>query len=128
MRALLDTSAFLWFIGGSDKLSVHAQNVIMDLDNRIVLIMVSLWEIAIKVSLGKLALVKPYEQIIPQQIEENDIELLPIAHNHLTKIIDLPFHHRDPFDRLIIAQAMTEGIPIISPDAVFSQYPIKLIW
>ncbi|MCJ7449143.1 MAG: type II toxin-antitoxin system VapC family toxin [Bacteroidales bacterium] len=69
-----------------------------------------------------------YEQIIPQQIEENDIELLPIAHNHLTKIIDLPFHHRDPFDRLIIAQAMTEGIPIISPDAAFSQYPIKLIW
>ncbi len=120
MRALLDTSAFLWFIGGSDKLSVHAQNVIMDLDNRIVLSMVSLWEVAIKVSLGKLALVKPYEQIIPQQIEENDIELLPIAHNHLTKIIDLPFHHRDPFDRLIIAQAMTEGIPIISPDAAFS--------
>ena len=89
---------------------------------------VSLWEIAIKVSLGKLALLKPYELIIPQQIEENDIELLPIAHNHLNKIIDLPFHHRDPFDRLIIAQAMTEGIPIISPDAAFSQYPIKLIW
>ena len=104
MRALLDTSAFLWFIGGSDKLSVHAQNVIMDLDNRIVLSMVSLWEIAIKVSLGKLALVKPYEQIILQQIEENDIELLPIA------------------------QAMTEVMPIISPDAAFSQYPIKLIW
>jgi PIN domain nuclease of toxin-antitoxin system len=75
-----------------------------------------------------LALLKPYELIIPQQIEENDIELLPIAHNHLNKIIDLPFHHRDPFDRLIIAQAMTEGIPIISPDAAFSQYPIKLIW
>jgi len=103
MRALLDTSAFLWFIGGSDKLSVHAQNVIMHLDNRIVLSMVSLWEIAIKVSLGKLALVKPYEQIILQQIEENDIELLPIA------------------------QAMTEVMPIISPDAAFSQYPIKLL-
>jgi PIN domain nuclease of toxin-antitoxin system len=88
----------------------------------------SLWEIAIKVSIGKLELLQPYGKLIPQQLEENDIDVLPITLKHLTKLIELSFHHRDPFDRLIIAQALMEKIPIISSDTIFTDYPVKLIW
>jgi PIN domain nuclease of toxin-antitoxin system len=128
MRALLDTNSFLWFIGGSDRLSVDAKNAIADPQNHLILSVASLWEIAIKVGLGKLDLLQPYGQLIPQQLEENDIAILSIEIGHLNKLIDLPFHHRDPFDRLIIAQALTEGIPVISSDAAFSPYAVKLIW
>lgn len=128
MRALLDTNSFLWFISGSDRLSIDAKTVIADLQNQLVLSTASLWEIAIKVSLKKLALRQPYGQLIPQQLEENDIAVLPIELNHLRKIIDLPFHHRDPFDRLIVAQALAEGLPVISSDAAFSRYAVGIIW
>jgi PIN domain nuclease of toxin-antitoxin system len=128
MRALLDTNSFLWFISGSDRLSIDAKNFIADMQNQLVLSAASLWEIAIKISLGKLDLLQPYGQLIPQQLEENDIAVLPLEIGHLNKVIDLPFHHRDPFDRLIIAQALAEGIPVVSSDAVFSQYAVKLIW
>ena len=128
MRLLLDTNSFLWFINGSDRLSVNAQDLIADLNNQLVLSSASLWEIAIKVSIGKLELLLPYNQLIPEQLEENDINVLPIELSHLTKVISLPFHHRDPFDRLIIAQALTEDLPVVSSDTVFSQYVVKLIW
>jgi PIN domain nuclease of toxin-antitoxin system len=128
MRALLDTNSFLWFIGGSDKLSIDARNFIADIDNQLVLSSASLWEIAIKASLGKLDLLQPFNQLIPQQLEQNDITILPIEISHLTKVINLPFHHRDPFDRLILAQALTEELPIVSPDALFSQYSVSLVW
>jgi len=128
MRVLLDTNSFLWFISGNDRLSIDAKNFIADMQNQLVLSAASLWEIAIKISLGKLDLLQPYGQFIPQQLEENDIAVLPLEIGHLNKVIDLPFHHRDPFDRLIIAQALTEGIPVVSSDAVFSQYAVKLIW
>jgi PIN domain nuclease of toxin-antitoxin system len=128
MRVLLDTNSFLWFISGSDRLSIDAKNFIADMQNQLVLSAASLWEIAIKISLGKLDLLQPYGQLIPQQLEENDIAVLPLEIGHLNTVIDLPFHHRDPFDRLIIAQALAEGIPVVSSDAVFSQYAVKLIW
>jgi len=128
MRALLDTNSFLWFISGSDRLSIDAKNFIADMQNQLVLSVASLWEIAIKISLGKLDLLQPYGQLIPQQLEENDVAVLPIEIGHMNKVIYLPFHHRDPFDRLIIAQALAEGIPVVSPDTVFSQYAVKLIW
>jgi len=128
MRALLDTNSFLWFIGGSDRLSVDAKNAIADPQNHLVLSAASLWEIAIKVGLGKLDLLQPYGQLIPQQLEENNIAVLPIEIGHLNQLIDLPFHHRDPFDRLIIAQALAEEVPVISSDAAFSPYAVKLIW
>ena len=128
MRVLLDTNSFLWFIGGNNRLSPDARNIIADLDNQLFLSVASLWEIAIKISIGKLSLLQPFGQLIPQQLLESDISVMPIALNHLTRLSDLPFHHRDPFDRLIIAQAVTESLPVISSDAVFSQYPVKLIW
>jgi PIN domain nuclease of toxin-antitoxin system len=128
MRALLDTSSFLWFISGNDELSNAAKTFISDFNNELVLSTASLWEIAIKVSIGKLELLQSYEKLIPQQLEENDIGILSITLKHLSKLIDLPFHHRDPFDRLIIAQALMEEIPVISSDGIFSEYPVKLIW
>jgi PIN domain nuclease of toxin-antitoxin system len=77
MRVLLDTSAFLWFVEGNEKLSAHARNIIVDPENQLILSLASLWEIAIKISLKKLELLRPYEQLIPQQLDENDINVLP---------------------------------------------------
>ena len=128
MKILLDTNSFLWFISGSERLSINARDRIADLDNQLFLSSASLWEIAIKVSIGKLELLQPYNQLIPQQLEENDINILQIELSHLTTVVELPFYHRDPFDRLIIAQALTEDLPVVSPDSLFSQYAIKLIW
>lgn len=128
MRALLDTNSFLWFISGSDRLSNNAHNFIADLSNELVLSVSSLWEIAIKISLGKLELLRPFEQLIREQLRENSIDILPIELEHLSKVIDIPFHHRDPFDRLIIAQAVTEDIPVISSDTIFKKYTVEVIW
>jgi PIN domain nuclease of toxin-antitoxin system len=128
MRVILDTNSFLWFISGNEKLSNAAKIFISDFNNELILSTASLWEIAIKISIGKLELSQPYDKFIPQQLEENDIAILPITLKHLTKLIDLSFKHRDPFDRLIIAQALSEDLPVISSDIMFSEYPIKLIW
>jgi len=128
MRALLDTNSFLWFIAGSDRLSVNARNIIADLTNHLFLSIASLWEIAIKISIGRLELLRPFEQLIPAQIEENDITILPIELSHLSEIIELPFHHRDPFDRLIIVQGIREKLPVISNDTSFRMYPVEVIW
>ena len=101
MQALLDTNAFLWFISGSDRLSSKAHNYIADFENDLVISAASLWEIAIKTSLGKLELLSPFDQLLPSQLEKNAIAILSIELTHLTKTIDLEFHQRDPFDRLI---------------------------
>ena len=128
MHTLLDTNSFLWFISGSDRLSNNAQNFIADSSNELVLSVASLWEIAIKISLGKLELLRPFEQLMREQLRENAIDILPIKLAHLSKMIDLPFHHRDPFDRLIIAQALTEGFPVISSDTIFKNYVVEVVW
>jgi len=128
MRALIDTNIFLWFISDSDNLSINARNYIANLDNELMLSVASLWEIAIKASIGKLELLKPFDELIPEQLEINTVKILPIELGHLSNITNLPFHHRDPFDRLIIAQGMSEELPIITSDAEFKKYPISIIW
>jgi PIN domain nuclease of toxin-antitoxin system len=128
MRALIDTSVFLWTISGSDRLSDNAHQFIANLENDILLSVVSLWEIAIKTSLGKLELLLPFNQLIPEQLEQNAITVLPVELGHLSGVTELPFHHRDPFDRLIIAQGLTEQIPVITKDKAFSRYSVQLIW
>jgi PIN domain nuclease of toxin-antitoxin system len=128
VRALLDTNSFLWFISGSDKLSGQARNFMSKLNNQLALSVSGLWEIAIKISLGRLELARPFEQFMQEQLRENAIDVLPIEIRHLTKLIDLPFHHRDPFDRLLIAQAIAEELPVISADTVFKNYGIEVIW
>lgn len=128
MRALLDTSTFLWFVSGSSELSAEARQCIANLDNDLFLSVASLWEIAIKASLGRLQLLSPFDQLIPEQLVQNAITILPIEIPHLSKIIDLPFYHRDPFDRLIIGQSIAEDLPVITRDAAFNRYPVRLIW
>lgn len=128
MKYLLDTHTLLWFLKGDKKLSDKARQLIDSPRNSKFLSIVSLWEIAVKVSLGKLALDKSFERLFPEQLYFNRIEILDITVDSLTKLTTLPFHHRDPFDRLIIAQALVEGLPIIGADAAFDAYGISREW
>lgn len=128
MRALLDTHSFLWFIGGNNRLSPMARAFIEDADNRPLLSMVSLWEMAIKLSIGKLSLGEPFEILIPAQMKLNGIEVLQIEIAHVMEVARLPFHHRDPFDRLLVGQAIIEQMPIVSSDPAFDSYAIKRLW
>ncbi|NUM68000.1 type II toxin-antitoxin system VapC family toxin [candidate division KSB1 bacterium] len=124
MNLLLDTHAFLWFIKDDASLSLRARGLIEEPENKRLLSIVSLWEIAIKASLGKIVLKLPFDALMPRQLQENDIDLLPIALPHLGLVERLPFHHRDPFDRLIIAQSLVENLPLVSID---SQFEIPLL-
>jgi PIN domain nuclease of toxin-antitoxin system len=128
LRILLDTHAFLWFLSGDPKLSGHGRQLIEDPGNERLLSVASLWEIAIKISLGKLAVTGTFEEVFPPQIETNAIQILPIEASHLDVVSRLPFLHRDPFDRLIIAQAMVEGIPLLSRDPAFDEYAVTRVW
>lgn len=128
MRALADTHTFLWYIAGNERLGSEARAVISDSANQILFSAASLWEIAIKVSLGKLALDEPYDKLVPAQLELNSIDVLPIGFDHLATLISLPFHHRDPFDRLIAAQALSLSVPVLSTDGAFDAYGVLRIW
>jgi PIN domain nuclease of toxin-antitoxin system len=128
MKLLLDTHSFLWFIGGNSALSATARALIEDMTNEVYLSTASLWEMAIKISLGKLSLAQPFEVLIPQQLGLNRIELLDITVKHTAAVIALPFHHRDPFDRLLIAQAQAESIPIVGNDLTFDAYAVTRLW
>lgn len=128
MRILIDTSTFLWFIGGSRKLSKKAIEIIENFDNELVMSVASLWEIAIKDSIGKLELSEPFEQLIPKEINKNEIEILQIELPHLYEMMKLPLYHKDPFDRLIIAQGIIEQLPVIACDKAFKSYNIDIIW
>jgi PIN domain nuclease of toxin-antitoxin system len=126
MRQLLDTHSFIWFVTGNPKITPKIRLQIEDNDN--LLSTASVWEIAIKSSLGKLDVGLSIEALVEQQIIGNGIELLAITTDHLAIVSTLPLHHRDPFDRLLIAQAMVENIPIIGIDKVFDEYPVQRLW
>jgi PIN domain nuclease of toxin-antitoxin system len=128
MRILLDTHSFLWFIMGSPKLSSKAHDEIESQDNDRFLSVASLWEMVIKTSLGKLTLAEPFHLLIPRQLTLNGIERLSIEIGHLNVLLSLPFHHRDPFDRLLIAQALSEQMPIVSADSNFDAYGVQRLW
>ena len=128
MRLLLDTHAFLWFFIGNTSLSARARALIEDKSNEKFFSVASLWEIAIKVSVGKLTLSAPFDDIFPDQIANNGIHLLSVTSAHVSAITALPFHHRDPFDRLLIAQAMIEQLQMVSADPALDAYSITRIW
>lgn len=128
MRVLLDTHALLWFLLDDPKLSRVARDVMGDAANSLEVSPASYWEIAIKIRLGKYELPEPLGVFMDRELAENDIRILPILPRHTAALTDLPFQHRDPFDRLIIAQAMIEGIPLVSGDSLFDSYPIRRIW
>jgi PIN domain nuclease of toxin-antitoxin system len=126
MRQLLDTHSFIWFVTGSPRITPEVRLQIENNDN--LLSIASVWEIAIKSSLGKLDVGLPIEVLVEQQIIGNAIELLAITTNHLAVVATLPLHHRDPFDRLLIAQAMVENMPIIGVDKIFDEYAVQRLW
>lgn len=127
MKLLLDTHTFLWFIEDNPRLSVDAK-ALLESDAELLISTASLWEIAIKTSIGKLTLTQPFETFLPQQLELNNITILSIELAHLAIVSALPFYHRDPFDRLLIAQAMNEQLPVVSADAAFDAYAIERLW
>jgi PIN domain nuclease of toxin-antitoxin system len=128
VKILIDTHVFIWYIQNSERLPNSVSTVINDGDNKILLSIASIWEMAIKQSTGKLNLGVPYIGFIEEQMRLNNIELLPISLNHIELVITLPFHHRDPFDRILIAQAIAEDILLISADSVFALYPVQRMW
>jgi PIN domain nuclease of toxin-antitoxin system len=127
MRALLDTHAFLWAIAGDRRMSQNACRIFVGPSNLSISI-TSIWEILIKVQVGKLHLPRPAGPYIIDKLAENRIETLPINIDHLLAFERLPMHHRDPFDRILIAQALEQGWPIITADPLFTKYPIRVIW
>jgi PIN domain nuclease of toxin-antitoxin system len=128
MKLLLDTHSFLWFIEGNLNLSNTARSLIEDEGNQRLLSIASLWEMAIKVSMNKLTLQTAFTNLVIQQVYGNAIEVLEIRPEHLDVLAKMPFHHKDPFDRLIIAQSIAESIAVISKDGEFGKYPVTLLW
>lgn len=128
MSLLLDTQALLWFILDDPRLSGKARASIAASDVSVFVSPASIWEIAIKISLGKYALPAPFAVFWGEQLQENDFSLLPVSVSHAARLIDLPFHHRDPFDRLIVSQALVEGMPLVSSDDTFDPYGVERIW
>lgn len=128
MRLLLDSHALLWFCEGNAALSVSARAAIEDLGNEKYVSHVTAWEVAIKASLGKLKLAVPYDELFPGALLTNGFLALPPAFQHYRELLTLPFHHRDPFDRLLIAQARVEGLTLVSCDPHFPAYGGPLLW
>ncbi len=128
MRILLDTHTLYWFIEGDPRLSVTALTTISEPNNEVLLSPSSYWEIAIKVGMGKWWLNRPYQDFIDVALNQYRILVLPILPTHTARLIGLPFHHKDPFDRLLVAQAMTEQVPIVSADMQLDAYRVTRIW
>ncbi len=128
MRLLLDTHTLLWFYLGDSQLSRPAQDSIIDPNNIKLISPASYWEIAIKLSIQKYTLQVSYDDFIQEAVFDNGFEILPIEPRHTAALISLTFHHKDPFDRMLIAQATVEGIPIVSVDSKFDPYRITRLW
>lgn len=128
MKYLLDTHALIWFFSGNPKLSEKVRLLMENEEQTKLISLASVWEMGIKQSKGQLTLALPLEQYIEEKLTFEDYEILPITLKQLAKITMLPFHHNDPFDRLLIAQAITEKIPLLSKDTAFEPYKVEVIW
>lgn len=128
MKLLLDTHAFLWFIDGDEQLSPIARQLIEDPANERYLSVVSVWEITIKSALGRLVVPTPPSRLIREQVWSNAIALLPLAPSHFDSLQALPIHHKDPFDRMLIAQALTEGMTFVTKDRTADRYGVRVAW
>lgn len=128
MRLLLDTHAVIWFYLDDPQLSAPARLLIEDLTNTKFVSPASYWELAIKVGLGKYTLTESYEDFIQHAIFDNGFLILPVEPRHTAALVSLPPHHKDPFDRLLVAQAMVEALSVVSGDRVFDGYPVSRCW
>ena len=128
MKVLLDTHAFLWWITEDQRLSERAREVISDGGNELFFSVASGWEIAIKAGLGRIEIPKPIARFLMDQLRLNRIEVLAIQLSHALCIYELPLHHRDPFDRMLVCQAQVEKMPILTSDAAFAGYDLEVVW
>lgn len=128
MRALLDTHVFLWWITDDDRLSEKAREIISDGRNELLFSAASGWEISIKAGLGRLEISEDLERFVADQLSRNAVEALPIHLSHALNVHKLSDHHRDPFDRILVSQALLEGIPLLSADPEIPRYPVEVIW
>jgi PIN domain nuclease of toxin-antitoxin system len=128
MKLLLDTHSFIWFFEGDNRLPLNARQLIADENNELMLSIASIWEMAIKTSISKLTLSKSFERVINEHVLISDIGVLNITVLHTFAVAKMPLHHRDPFDRIIIAQSLVEAMPLISGDPAFDQYGVTRLW
>ena len=128
MKFIADTNAFIWFITDSPRLSSTAKNLLESAESERLLSIASIWEISIIAGLGRLSFEKPLEEFLPDQIAQNQFALLNISLGHALHVETLPLHHRDPFDRMIIAQSFVENVPILSSDEAFDAYGVQRLW
>lgn len=128
MRVLLDTHAFLWWVSDSPRLSRRAREVIADTANTVFFSAVSAWELVIKAKLGKLRVPEDLSGFLTNHLRLNAFEVLPVYLAHALRVAELPDLHRDPFDRLLTAQALVEGMPIVSANPEIHRYPVEVVW
>lgn len=128
MALLLDTHAFLWFLADDPRLGATASDRIQDPMERVVVSVASAWEIVIKIGTGKLVLDRPLVELWPAALAKYRFESLDVGFDHVAAVAELPQHHRDPFDRLLIAQARAEGLDIASADSALDAYPVTRVW
>lgn len=128
MNVLLDTQALLWHYLDDPRLTAAARGAIADPVNRILVSPASHWEIAIKLSTGKYTLHVPFPDFVQESILDNGFGILPIEPRHTAELVGLPYHHRDPFDRMIVAQSMVESMAVVSSDPILDQYGVCRIW
>ena len=128
MKVLLDTCTFLWIAATPEVLSAQARALFQDADNEVYLSAASAWEIATKHALGRLPLPEPAERLIPRLRERHGVEALPIDEESTLHLPRLPPIHRDPFDRILVCQAIVHGMTLVTPDPVIAQYPARIIW
>jgi PIN domain nuclease of toxin-antitoxin system len=128
MKVLVDTHTFLWALLHDHRLTSKAKQILTSNEHELIFSLVSLWEIAIKIKTGKLNTIGSSVAYIRDEMDAYGMSLLPIRYEHILQLESLPHHHSDPFDRLLIAQALTESLPILSADRAFASYGIKLVW
>ena len=126
MRILIDTHVLLWGLQDEDRLSDRVRNLLPVED--VWISVASLWEIIAKVQVGKLSLPRPVGEYLSEKLLGNGVSVLPLTFAHVRRLADLPLHHRDPFDRILVAQSLEEKLPLISADPLFKKYSVQLIW
>ena len=127
MNVLLDTHVWLWSLASPDRLSPETRSLLSSTRNVLFLSAASAWELAIKAALGKIELPEPVETYVPTRMARQGVTPLPVTHTHALRTSTLPSHHRDPFDRLLVAQALVERLPILTADAAFHRYDVEVI-
>ena len=128
MRVLLDTHSFLWLVTNDDRLSELARSVFLNPESALLVSAVTGFEISVKFSLGKLKLSEPPREFVQNRLHKNALTALPVTLAHTHRLASLPFHHKDPFDRLLVSQALEEDVPILSADVVLSNYGVERLW